>query len=165
MDKIPVKVDATFFILSLSNNFANPIIQIYFRRDLRNSIKRMFRVFRASSRKTLYRLPKENSSANEEIRGKQLQVQSDNYCSISECRVSSLSNVDPEIVYELEFKQITAAAKEQKEDDSRVSINRNIKGPSASSLALSLAFSNYSKDTNTKVGGKLAADYISVQID
>ena len=42
LDKIPVEIDAILFIISLSNNAANPIIQIYFRRDLRESLKHIF---------------------------------------------------------------------------------------------------------------------------
>ena len=43
LNKIPVEVDAVLFILSLSNNVTNPVIQIYFRMDLRESTQQLFR--------------------------------------------------------------------------------------------------------------------------
>jgi len=42
LDKIPVEVDAVLFVLSFSNNVTNPIIQIYFRMDLRQSSQQLF---------------------------------------------------------------------------------------------------------------------------
>ena len=46
LNKIPEEIDPTLFILSLSNNVTNPIIQIYFRRDLHDSLKQIFRIFK-----------------------------------------------------------------------------------------------------------------------
>ena len=49
VDKVPVEIDATLFLLTLSNNVTNPIIQIYFRRDLSESLNRMFQMLKRKS--------------------------------------------------------------------------------------------------------------------
>ncbi len=39
---VPVEVDAVLFIFSLTNTVANPVIQIYFRREMRHILVKMF---------------------------------------------------------------------------------------------------------------------------
>ena len=39
---VPVEVDAVLFIFSLTNTVANPVIQIYFRTEMRHILVKMF---------------------------------------------------------------------------------------------------------------------------
>ncbi len=39
---VPVEIDAVLFVFSFSNTVANPIIQIYFRNDMRKVIMKLF---------------------------------------------------------------------------------------------------------------------------
>ena len=41
-NKVPIQLYATTFVLFLTNNVSSPIIQSYFRKDLFNSLKRIF---------------------------------------------------------------------------------------------------------------------------
>lgn len=43
VNDIPIQIDVTLFVVSLSNTAANPIVQIYFRMDLRDTLRKMFR--------------------------------------------------------------------------------------------------------------------------
>ncbi len=50
---VPVEVDAVLFIFSLTNTVANPVIQIYFRREMWNILVKMFCCWRNKKVRTV----------------------------------------------------------------------------------------------------------------
>jgi len=47
ISRVPVEIESTLFIFSLSNTVANPILQMYFRQEIRETMKRMLVVCRS----------------------------------------------------------------------------------------------------------------------
>ena len=97
---VPVEVDAVLFIFSLTNTVANPVIQIYFRREMWNILVKMFCCWRNKKVRTVTDWSKSKQNCSMELKS-QLGIAT--ACSVTSQSYNLVTDEPIDLAYKLKI--------------------------------------------------------------